>query len=128
MTSLLAFSPSASHALALGGYCFAEAFLAAFFGAAFLPAVFLLPVFFAEAFFFAALPSGGGGIFAPLSRASDNPIAIACFGFVTLAPLPLFSLPSLNAFISRSTDFDAAGPYFLPLLFLVAMRLHPPGQ
>jgi hypothetical protein len=27
----------------------------------------------------------------------------------------------LNAFISRSTDFAAAGPYFLPLLFFVAM-------
>ena len=31
-------------------------------------------------------------------------MAIACLGLVTFWPLLLFSLPSLNAFISRSTD------------------------
>jgi hypothetical protein len=40
--------------------------------------------FFAAPFF---------GIFAPASRASLNPIAIACFGFVTFLPL----LPDRNS-------------------------------
>lgn len=57
------------------------------------------------------------GTLAPDRRASDNPIAIACFGFVTFRPLPDFSLPRLNSCISRSTDCDAFGPYFLPLDF-----------
>jgi hypothetical protein len=53
---------------------------------------------------------------APERRASDNPMAIACFGFVTFLPLrPLFSLPRLNSCISRSTLFCALGPYFRPL-------------
>lgn len=38
---------------------------------------------------------------------------MACLRLFTVAPLrPDFSLPFLNAFISRSTDFDAAAPYF----------------
>lgn len=54
---------------------------------------------------------------APERRASDKPIAIACFGFVTFLPLlPLFSLPRLNSCISRSTLFCALGPYFRPRL------------
>lgn len=60
----------------------------------------------------------GGGTFAPDFRASDNPIAIACLGLVTLRPEPLFSVPSLNSCISRSTLADALGLYFLPLVFL----------
>jgi hypothetical protein len=37
---------------------------------------------------------GFGGTFAPFLRASDRPMAIACFGLVTFLPLrPLFSLP-----------------------------------
>jgi hypothetical protein len=44
------------------------------------------------------------GTFAPLSLASDKPIAIACFGFVTLVLLfPLFSLPSFISCIALST-------------------------
>lgn len=63
------------------------------------------------AFFF------GGGTLAPERRASDNPIAIACFGFVTFFPLrPLFNLPRLNSCISFSTFFCALGPYFRPRL------------
>ncbi len=58
------------------------------------------------------------GTFAPERRASDKPIAIACFGFVTLRPLPLFSLPRLNSCISRSTFFWARGPYLRPEDFL----------
>lgn len=42
------------------------------------------------------------GTFAPSSRASERPIAMACFGLVTFLPLrPLFNVPS---FIS-SIDF-----------------------
>ena len=49
----------------------------------------------------------------PSRRASDKPIAIACFGFVTFLPLrPLFSLPSFIARISRSTSLLAPGEYF----------------
>ena len=58
---------------------------------------------------------------APFFRASDNPIAIACFGFVTFLPLrPDFSFPSFIARISRSTDFEARGLYFRPLAFFEA--------
>jgi hypothetical protein len=60
-----------------------DAFLAA---AGFLPALFLEAAFLLAAFF--------AGTFAPFSRASDNPIAIACLGFFTLAPEPDLSLPS----------------------------------
>lgn len=59
-----------------------------------------------------------GGTLAPDLRASDSPIAIACLGFVTFFPEPLFSFPFLNACISRSTLEEAFGLYFLPLLFL----------
>jgi hypothetical protein len=69
---------------------------------------------------------GAGGTFLPSFRASDNPIAIACFGLVTVFPLlPLFSLPSFIAFISRSTSLPADGLYlreeldFFALLFFV---------
>src|SRR5271165_5253992 len=59
-----------------------------------------------------------GGTFAPALRASDRPIAIACLGFVTFCPLrPDFSLPCFIAFISRSTDAEALGPYFFALEF-----------
>lgn len=43
-------------------------------------------------------------------------MAIACLGFVTFFPLPLFSLPRLNSCISCSTFFCAFGPYLRPLL------------
>jgi len=46
-------------------------------------------------------------------------MAIACFGFVTFRPDPLFSFPFLNAFISRSTLFPAFGLYFLVLDFFL---------
>ena len=54
---------------------------------------------------------------APERRASDRPIAIACFGLVTFFPLlPLLSLPRLNSCISRSTLFWALGLYLRPRL------------
>ena len=70
---------------------------------------------------------GAGGTFFPSLRASDNPIAIACFRLVTFLPLrPLFSLPCFIAFISRSTSLPTDGLYlrdeldfFAPLFFKV---------
>jgi len=61
------------------------------------------------------------GTFFPALRASDNPIAIACFLLVTLLPLrPLFNFPCFIARISRSTLFPAAGEYLrVDLLLLV---------
>ena len=63
--------------------------LPALFVAPFFAADFLAPRFAVDFFapFFA-------GTFAPLSRASDKPIAIACLRLVTVLPLrPDFSLP-----------------------------------
>jgi hypothetical protein len=49
----------------------------------------------------------------PSRRASDSPIAIACFRLVTFLPLrPDFSVPRLNARISRCTSLSADGEYF----------------
>ncbi len=49
-------------------------------------------------------------------------MAIACLGFVTFCPLPERSFPCSIAFISRSTDAEAAAPYFFfAALFLAAM-------
>jgi hypothetical protein len=59
------------------------------------------------------------GTLAPDFLASDSPIAMACFRFVTFRPDPLFSFPCLNAFISRSTLFPALGLYFLVLDFFL---------
>jgi hypothetical protein len=52
------------------------------------------------------------GTLAPFSRASDSPIAIACFRLVTRLPLPLFSVPRLRRRIADLTAFPA------PLLYL----------
>jgi hypothetical protein len=41
---------------------------------------------------------------APFFRASDNPIAIACFRLVTLRPLLLRSVPAFRRRIVRFTD------------------------
>jgi hypothetical protein len=84
----------------------------------------LVELFFFEAFFeldFLELDFFAG-TFAPSERASESPIAMACFGFVTFLPLrPLFSLPRLNSCISRSTDFEAFGLYFRLEDFFLAM-------
>jgi hypothetical protein len=72
-------------------------------------------------FFFALFFLGGFGTFAPDLRASESPMAIACFGLVTFFLLrPLLSLPFFMARISRSTDFEAFGLYFRPLDFFFA--------
>jgi hypothetical protein len=61
------------------------------------------------------------GTFPPERRASERPMAIACFRLVTFFPdRPLFSVPCLRSFIARSTFSDAFLPYFAmppPLLW-----------
>src|SRR2546430_10853939 len=67
---------------------------------------------FFEDFFF--------GTFPPALRASDNPIAIACFLLVTFLPdRPLFSVPSLRSCIAFLTFFCAVLPY-LAIVHLVS--------
>src|SRR5262245_36741841 len=52
------------------------------------------------------------GTFAPASRASERPMAIACLRLVTRLPeRPLFSVPRLRSFIARSTFAPAFLPY-----------------
>jgi hypothetical protein len=53
------------------------------------------------------------GTFAPFSRASERPIAIACFRLVTRPPcpdFPLFNVPDFRRLMALSTDLDAALP------------------
>jgi hypothetical protein len=52
------------------------------------------------------------GTFAPFSRASSRPIAIACLRLLTVRPEPLLSVPRLRRRIVDSTFFDADLPYF----------------
>jgi hypothetical protein len=58
------------------------------------------------------------GTFAPFSRASLNPIAIACFRLLTFLPDPLFNEPFLRRRIADSTFFDADLPYLAILTSL----------
>jgi hypothetical protein len=73
-------------------------------------AVFFFATFFFEAFF---------GTFAPSALASDSPIAIACLRLVTLRPeRPLFNVPALRFFITRSTSAEALLEYFRAMIIL----------
>ena len=47
-----------------------------------------------------------------ISRASLSPMAIVCFGLVTIRPDPLFSVPCFFRRIVDSTFLDADFPYF----------------
>src|SRR5205823_1121652 len=61
-----------------------------------------------------------GGTFPPSLRASDNPMAIACFLLVTFLPdRPLFSSPFLRSCIAFSTFFCAFLPYLAIVLILL---------
>jgi hypothetical protein len=51
------------------------------------------------------------GTFAPFSRASLKPIAIACFRLFTVRPDPLLSVPFFLRRIADLTRFPAALPY-----------------
>jgi hypothetical protein len=115
---------------------FAELFLAGLFLAElFLAELFLAELFFAELFlavlFFALLFFAGlffallffavlflaplffaGGTLSPSRRASERPIAIACFLLVTFLPEPpLRRVPCLRSCITFSTLSDAFLPY-----------------
>lgn len=77
---------------------------------------------FEEDFFFGTLP--------PSRRASERPMAMACFRLVTFLPLrPLFSVPFFFSCMARSTFLLAFGPYFLPpedlCDFFVAIAILP---
>lgn len=85
----------------------------------------LLVLFFGAVFF---------GTLAPFLRASERPIAIACFRLVTrppFPPLPERRVPFFLRRIALATVLLAALPYLRRLellreLFLVAMQLLPP--
>jgi hypothetical protein len=53
-----------------------------------------------------------GGTFAPFSRASLRPIAMACLRLVTFRPEPLLSAPFFLRRIADSTRLEADLPYF----------------
>lgn len=52
------------------------------------------------------------GTFFPFDRASDRPIAIACFLLFTVRPLPDLSVPFLRRRIALSTSLLALSEYF----------------
>jgi hypothetical protein len=86
-----------------------------FFAVFFFFAAFFFAAFFFEAFF---------GTFLPSARASDSPIAIACLRLVTLRPeRPLFNVPALRFFITRSTSADALLEYFRAFRAMINLPL-----
>jgi len=95
-----------------------------FFLVLFLVLVFLVVFFFVlfRLLFFALF---FGGTFAPFSRASDRPMAIACLRLFTLPPFPpfpLFRVPFFRRRIALATRLPAAFPYLrAPDFFLAAM-------
>jgi hypothetical protein len=77
---------------------------------------FELDFFFDELFF--------GGTLPPSFRASESPIAIACFLLVTFLPdRPLFSVPSFRSCIAFSTFLEAFLPYLAIALFSLPVVL-----
>jgi hypothetical protein len=81
----------------------------------FFAVFFFFAAFFFEAFF---------GTFLPSARASDSPIAIACLRLVTLRPeRPLFNVPALRFFITRSTSADAFLEYFRAFRAMMVLPL-----
>jgi len=83
----------------------------------FVDVFFLDDAFFLEdAFFF--------GTFAPARRASDSPMAIACFRLVTFFfDLPLFKVPLFRSSIAFLTFACAVFPYLAIVFSWVG---HPP--
>ena len=66
-------------------------------------------------FFFRLFFLAFGGTFFPARRASDKPMAMACFRLFTFLP-ELFSVPSLRSCIAFSTFFEAALEYFRAMI------------
>ena len=64
------------------------------------------------------------GTLAPFFRASERPIAIACFLLLTFLPdLPLLRVPPLRFFMARPTFFAAPLEYFLFAFLAIALVL-----
>jgi hypothetical protein len=87
-----------------------ELFRPPFFRLLFRPPLFFPPF----------LPPFFRGTFAPFLRASERPIAIACFRLFTFPPFPPRPLLSVPFFLRRMalpTRLLAAFPYFRPPLF-----------
>jgi hypothetical protein len=83
-----------------------------FFAEDFLRDDFLPDDFLADDFFADFLPADFLlGTLPPDLRASESPIAIACFLLVTFLPEPLFSDPRFRSCIAFSTFSDAFAPY-----------------
>src|SRR6201996_6832138 len=83
-------------------YLFALRFLAVLLFFAVFFAVFLLAFF---------------GTFLPSALASERPIAIACLRLMTFRPeRPLFKVPALRFFITRSTSAGAFREYFRAMI------------
>jgi len=62
------------------------------------------------------------GTFAPFARASESPMAIACFLLFTAPPFPPRPerrVPCLRRRIALRTDFAAAFPYLAIFIFLL---------
>jgi hypothetical protein len=69
--------------------------------------------------FFSAFFAAFFGTFFPSALASERPIAIACLRLVTFLPdPPLFSVPALRFFITRSTSAEAFFEYSRAMMVL----------
>jgi hypothetical protein len=67
------------------------------------------------------------GTLPPARRASERPIAIACFRLVTFFPeRPERRVPRLRSCIALSTFWDAFFPYFRPPDFLATLSSSNP--
>jgi hypothetical protein len=63
------------------------------------------------------------GTFLPLALASESPIAIACLRLLTFLPdRPLFKVPALRFFITRSTSADAFFEYLRAMTILLVAK------
>lgn len=77
----------------------------------FLVDPFFVPPFLELRFFDPFFDPFFDGTLPPASRASDRPMAIACFLLVTFLPEPLFNVPRLRSRIAFSTFSPAFFPY-----------------
>jgi len=64
------------------------------------------------------------GTFCPAARASERPIAIACFRLFTFRPeRPLLNVPALRFLIARPTLADAFFEYFRAMIALLLVSV-----
>ena len=69
------------------------------------------------------LPALLAGTFLPSRRASDKPMAMACFLLFTFVPeRPLFNVPRLRSCIALSTFLEAASLYFLAAMTSLGLK------